>query len=218
MWCTARVFHASLGAVTLCHPLAATANCRRAAAPRKPGQQAPALGMSQGCPINASSPGLASEFCLVACYLAYLFPHFRFVPRLTPTHPHPHRHRHKRRKDEASEREACIGLYSILVCSKFRRCRFTFRLVVLSLFFLFGVQPPASGVLDKPNVIVACFNPVSFIPHRLCCEPCLLPSIHGDHDLNVQSLILSFASFLSLPFFPSLILLFPSLFISRSLV
>lgn len=90
-------------------------------------------GMSQGCPINVS-PGLASEFCLVACHLAYLFPHFRFVPRLTPTPtPTPTQTQKTKRRGERARGRLALGFIPFLYALSFEDAV----LLSASLFSLF---------------------------------------------------------------------------------
>lgn len=139
------------GAVTLCHLWRRQRPAGGQQFSQSPVQQAPAFGCRKAV-LSARPPRLASEFCLVACHPCISISTLSLRPAIRTnslTHPQPqpqpHPHRHKTDKTERGEREgACIGLYSILVCSNFRRCLFTLRLVVLSLSF--PLRCLASGV------------------------------------------------------------------------
>lgn len=140
VWCTARVSHASPG----------RRRCVTSLWPRHDShlQAGRTCGLPEGAGTSfghreAVLSTLAAAGLDRARFLPRCLPPCIFIPTLSllPAHPYPPKqpstHILKREKDEASEREACIGLYSILVRSWVQRCR----LLSASLFFIptFGV-------------------------------------------------------------------------------
>lgn len=155
------------GAVTLCHPLAATATCRRTAVPRKARNSRHQLWMSFARLSYQTRPSRAGLRVLPRClpplhiyfhtFASSRDSHQLSHPPTPATTTTPTQTQNRQNRTRRARGRLALGFIPFLYALTFEDAV----LLSASLFSLFlsSVWPPASGVFGEPNVLWLALTP-----------------------------------------------------------